>query len=89
MINEALSKLKAKHMVQEDISTCFQKMNLNLNVPIECLDGTEEEVEDWFDYFDRIGNSNGWSNEIKAFKIPCYPKDTALLIWQNCNSIVQ
>ncbi len=42
MINEALSKLKMKHMLQEDIFTCFQKMNLNLNVTIECLDGTDD-----------------------------------------------
>ena len=85
MINDTLCNLKKKHMVQEDIATCFQKMNLNLNVTIESLDGTEDEIEDWFDNFDRIGNSNGWSNEIKAFKIPCYLKETALLIWQNCS----
>jgi len=40
----------------------------------------------WFDNFDRIANSNSWTNEIKAFKLPCYLKDTTLLIWQNCTA---
>ena len=87
MINEVLRNIKQKQSVQEDITNIFQKINLNLNVTIENLDGSEDEIEDWFESFERIGNSNGWTNDIKAFKIPCYLKDTALFIWQNCSSI--
>ena len=31
-------------------------MNINLNINIDCLDGTEEDLDDWFDNFERIGN---------------------------------
>ena len=58
MINEELCKLKNTHKVEEDISTCFQKINLNVNITMECLDGTEDEIDDWFDNFERIANYN-------------------------------
>ncbi len=86
MINETLSKLQKKQILQKEVVTNFKRMNINVNVTISDLDGTEEDLEDWFDNFDRIANSNGWTNEIKAFKLPCNLKDTTLLIWQNCTA---
>jgi len=84
MVNDTLLVLQNKLLTHsEDVVTNFSKMNINVNINIECLDGTEEDLEDWFDNFERIGNANGWTNEIKAYKLPCYLKDTALLIWQN------
>ena len=56
MINEVLRNIKQKQSVQEDITNIFQKINLNLNVTIENLDGSEDEIEDWFESFERIGN---------------------------------
>jgi hypothetical protein len=85
MINEELIKLKEKYILEDEVITNFQKLNLNIHLNIETLDGSEEEIEDWFENFERIGLSNGWTNEIKALKLPCHLKETALLIWQNCN----
>ena len=85
MINEELIKLKAKYILEDEVVPNFQKMNLNIHLNIETLDGSEEEIEDWFENFERIGSSHGWTNEIKALKLPCHLKETALLIWQNCN----
>ena len=86
MINDTLCQLQKKLILQEEVVTNFNRMNINVNVTISDLDGTEEDLEDWFDNFDRIANSNGWTNEVKAFKLPCYLKDTTLLIWQNCTA---
>ena len=83
MINDTLCQLQKKLILQEEVVTNFNRMNINVNVTISDLDGTEEDLEDWFDNFDRKANSNGWTNEVKAFKLPCYLKDTTLLIWQN------
>ena len=86
MIDETLESLRTKHCAVADIGTAFAKMSLNVNINIENLSGAEDEwleMEDWFENFERIGNSNGWTNEVKALKLPCYLKDTALLVWQN------
>ena len=84
MINDTLFQLQKKLLIHSDeVATNFSKMNINLNINIDCLDGSEEDLDDWFDNFERIGNSNGWTNEIKAYKLPCYLKETAILIWRS------
>ena len=88
MINDTLFQLQKKLLIHSDeVATNFSKMNINVNINIDCLDGSEEDLDDWFDNFERIGNSNGWTNEIKAYKLPCYLKDTALLIWQSIGPV--
>jgi hypothetical protein len=72
MINEELIKLKEKYILEDEVITNFQKLNLNIHLNIETLDGSEEEIEDWFENLERIGLSNGWTNEIKALKLPCH-----------------
>ena len=62
MINDSLCQLQKKLILQEEVVTNFNRMNINVNVTISDLDGTEEDLEDWFDNFDRIANSNGWTN---------------------------
>jgi len=62
------------------------KVNINVSLNIDKLDGTEEDLEDWFDAFERISSSNAWTNDIKALKLPCYLKETALLIWQSLSA---
>ena len=62
MINDTLCQLQKKLILQEEVVTNFNRMNINVNVTISDLDGTEEDLEDWFDNFDRIANSNGWTN---------------------------
>ena len=83
MINDTLCQLQKKLILQEEVVTNFSRMNINVNVTISDLDGTEEDLEDWFDNFDRIANSNGWTNEVKAFKLPCYLKDNAFEMLTN------
>ena len=46
MINETLSKLQKKQILQKEVVTNFKRMNINVNVTISDLDGTEENLED-------------------------------------------
>ena len=50
MINEKLIKLNEKYTLEDDVVTNFQKLNIHLN--IENLDGSEEEIQDWFENFE-------------------------------------
>ena len=45
MINETLCKLQKKLILQEEVVTNFNRMNVNVNVTISDLDGTEEDLE--------------------------------------------
>ena len=35
---------------------------------IENLTGNEEDIDDWFEAFERNCNANGWNDDIKSIK---------------------
>jgi hypothetical protein len=87
MQEDQLAELADQHIPDKtlcNITTTMQKMNIDVKINIEKLEGNEEEeIDDWFDNFERIGNANGWTKEIKAIKLPCYLTDRALLVFQS------
>jgi hypothetical protein len=87
-IDEALEDIRSKKLGSTMDSICqnLGKVSLNVNVSIDSLDGNEEDPQDWFENFERIGISNGWTEEILAVKLPCYLKDTPLLVWQSIDN---
>jgi hypothetical protein len=67
----------------ESLITSLGSINLDGSINIEKLDGNEKDVVKWFESFERIARSNGWTDKVMALKLPCYLKNTALLVWQN------
>ena len=86
---EKIRDKKVKSIPDTNISRLAEqvgKVNINVSLNIDKLDGTEEDLEDWFEAFEMISSSNAWTNDIKALKLPCYLKKTALLIWQSLSA---
>jgi hypothetical protein len=51
---------------------------------LEKLSGSEgEDIEEWFEDYERLAGAEGWSNDLLGLKLPSYLKDTALLTWKN------
>ncbi|RNA18650.1 hypothetical protein BpHYR1_040034 [Brachionus plicatilis] len=48
---------------------------------IEPLTGNEDDVDEWFNQYDRIAFANSWSREEKGRKLPVWLKDKALNTW--------
>ena len=91
MVNEIFENLRERIKPRDeaitDITSKFGKINLNVTINIESMDGNEEDLEDWFESFERISGSNGWTNDIRSIKLPCYLKETALLLWQSMSNM--
>ena len=89
MQDETLERLKDKivpRKIEPDLSRLAEqvgRINLNVTLNIDNLEGNEEDLNDWFETYERISSSNAWTNDIRALKLPCYLKETALLVWQN------
>ncbi len=66
-----------------ELTGTLAKLNLNAKVNIENLTGNEEDIDDWFEAFERNCNANGWNDDIKSIKLPLFLHDTALLVWQS------
>lgn len=60
----------------------ISKLNLKASITIEPCTGSEEDLRDWFENFERIAMASGWSYDIQGLKIANYLKETALTIWQ-------
>jgi hypothetical protein len=61
----------------------MSKLNLKTTINIDNLTGNDDDVEEWFETFERIGSASGWNYEIQSIKLPNYLKETALLIWNS------
>lgn len=59
------------------------------SVPIDALKNDKQDVEDWFDYFDRAAKGNGWDKCIKGAKLPLYLKGEAEYIWKQMKKVDQ
>jgi hypothetical protein len=79
----AVFREKQRNVSVEVVTQSLGKVNLNVTINIDHLEGIEEDLEEWFENFERIAASNGWNKDIMGMKVPCYLKDSALLIWQN------
>jgi len=55
----------------------------HLNITIENLTGDGEDVEDWFENYERITNANYWTDDIRARKLPSFLAGSALLSWDH------
>ena len=53
---------------------------------INTLSTARDDVREWFNHFDLITRSCGWSDETKGAKLPVYLKKDALHIWQRMNA---
>ncbi|RNA40119.1 hypothetical protein BpHYR1_052502, partial [Brachionus plicatilis] len=54
---------------------------------VEPLTGNEDDVEEWFNQYDRIAYANEWSREEKGRKLPVWLKEKALNIWYDLEQI--
>lgn len=56
----------------------------NLSSITNCIDvltGQEDDIEEWFNKFDRVAIANGWSDFEKGRKVPVWFKEKPLNIW--------
>lgn len=60
------------------------KISPNLNVAIDALGDSNDDVEEWFSKYERKTNANLWNDRLRAIKLSDYLKSTALRYWENC-----
>ena len=93
--SETLRGLREKHLektisktsVPNDPTENLASMRIHTSVKIENLTGEEEDMEDWFENFERIGRASNWSDEVKALKLSTFLKDQALMAWQTIGDL--
>ena len=60
-------------------------MNSLLN-QIQMLTGEKDNVELWFNHFERVAMANNFSNEEKSVKLPALLKGRTLSVWKEIES---
>lgn len=67
----------------QHLTSQTQSLRIGSKITIDKLTGSEEDIEDWFDTFERLANADAWTDAICGQRLPSYLDETALLVWKN------
>ena len=63
------------------VSSQMSTLRISSKINIDKLSGSEEEIEDWFDDFERLAEN--WSDVLMGSRLPSYLSESALLVYKN------
>jgi hypothetical protein len=66
-----------------NITTQTQTLRIGSRITIDKLSGKEEDLDEWFELFERLAAADGWTDSICGQRLPSYLEDTALMVWKN------
>ena len=76
-----MEKKKSKDLISK-LTEALTRANPG-SITINALKSDEQDVVDWFKYFDKCAKANDWSSRTKGAKVPLYFKGNAEDIWKD------
>lgn len=73
--------------VDKTMSELIQQMSMNSNISIEPLDTIDDELDEWFEKYERLCASNAWTKTIMGLKVANYFTGSILLAWKNLDQV--
>jgi len=70
----------------QSITNQTQTLRIGSKITIDKLSGKEEDLEEWFELFERLAGADGWTDAICGQRLASYLEETALMVWKNMES---
>ncbi len=86
---EPETPIPATDSIGTSTSRAIIQSHTGKRITLSKLSGTEEELDDWFEDFIRLGKSENWDEATCGLKVSSYLSDVALLIWKGLDTTLQ
>ena len=75
-------KEKNTKELAKGMTAMIKSINIGGTITIDALKSSKQDVQEWFETYERLTESQNWSEEKKGRRLPGYLRDHAVRYWE-------